>query len=155
MKYLYNSTVNGCVQVDSRCLSDNVTVFSDLLTCRAVCVADFDASTTDCQKSRHGCCPDGTTPRGPAGVCTEGLQIRNVCICYVLRVSEEQSSSNTSGSFTHWQLLVAGVCSVVLGVGIVSLVFAVTYVDRMRKRDKQRRLGLILIFVEQYNYVYS
>lgn len=36
-------------------------------------------------------------------------------------------------------------CSTLLAVGVISLVFAVAYVDRKRKRDKQRRLGEILV----------
>lgn len=66
------------------------------------------------------------------------------CAFFTVHIhTEEQAASNGSGSFTHWQLAVAGICSVLLAVGIVSLVFAVAYVDRKRRRDKQRRLELI------------
>lgn len=71
VKYLYNSTVNSCVRVGSSCATNNISVFADLSTCQVVCVPSFDAA--DCEKSRHGCCADGLTPRGPAGLCVEGV----------------------------------------------------------------------------------
>ena len=71
VKYLYNSTVNSCVRVGTSCASNNVSVFADWSACQVVCMSNFDVA--ECERSRLGCCPDGKTPRGSAGLCAESV----------------------------------------------------------------------------------
>ena len=130
------------MELTSNCSVVAKAVFTSAEDCERVCVKTIGG----CSSTQLGCCEDGVTPVAADGNCDVGKYRLCVCFGRLLYFSlymcfltiDEDSSENGRGS-TPWQLIVAvGVCSLVIAMAVIGLMFIGAYASR-RKHVQQRR----------------